>query len=96
MPTAPRAGAQLEARRECKKGPISAAQYPGHGLPPPGPMLHTVLRTSPPCTRRALQDLLVDKMGRLREVGEWARAGGAGGWKARMSMVERRAKGKVR
>lgn len=62
--------------RKCKKGPISAAQHPGHGLPPQAPccILCTPLH---PRTRRALQDLLVDKAGRLRR---WGNGQGAGGW----------------
>ena len=49
----------MEARKERKKGPVSAAQHLAHGLPPPGPVLHAVLCTSPPRTERALQDLLL-------------------------------------
>lgn len=82
----------MEARKECKKGPISAAQHLAHGLPPPGPVLHAVLRTSPPRTRRALQDLLLDKVEGCRR---WGSGQGVGGWKGTMNMVERRAKGKA-
>ena len=68
----------MEGRRGCKKGPISTAQCLAHRLPPPGPTPYTILCTSPPHTRRALQDLLVDK------VEGWARwSDGQGGWMER-------------
>lgn len=92
MTTAPRAGAQVEARKERKKGPVSAAQHLAHGLPPPGPVLHAVLCTSPPRTERALQDLLLDK---VEGCGRRGSGQGVRGWKGTMNMVERRAKGRL-